>query len=139
MSYRHQIRVRYGECDMQGVVYFANYLIYADDAMETWLRDSSPDGDYRNFGWEMMAVRAAVEWHSSVSIGHVVDIDVGVVRYGTKSYDLGSVITYDGCPVFSSRVTYVSVEPGSLAPIETPDSVKAIFGEVVEMDLPPTS
>ena len=136
MTYRHQLRVRYSECDVQGVVYFANYLMYADDAMEVWLRSESPEGDYRNFGWEMMAVRAAVEWQSSVSIGDLVDIDVGVVRYGTKSYDLGSVLTCEGRPVFSARVTYVSVEPGSLKPIETPDAVKAIFGGVVELNVP---
>ena len=34
MSFRHSIRVRYGECDMQGVVFNAHYLAYVDDALE---------------------------------------------------------------------------------------------------------
>jgi len=28
MSYRHTVRVRYGECDMQSVVFNAHYLAY---------------------------------------------------------------------------------------------------------------
>ena len=38
MAYRHALRVRYGECDMQQVVFNANYLAYIDDAIDTWMR-----------------------------------------------------------------------------------------------------
>ena len=47
MPYHHQLRVRYGECDQQGVVYFANYMIYIDEATEIWVRSVSPNGNYR--------------------------------------------------------------------------------------------
>ena len=33
------VRVRYGECDMQQVVFNANYLAYVDDAIDTWMRE----------------------------------------------------------------------------------------------------
>jgi len=65
MSYQHEIRVRYGECDQQGVVFNANYMAYMDDATEVWTRGLAPNGDYRELGWEWMVVRAAVEWQSS--------------------------------------------------------------------------
>jgi acyl-CoA thioesterase FadM len=32
VTYRHTIRVRYGECDMQRVVFNAHYFAYCDDA-----------------------------------------------------------------------------------------------------------
>lgn len=34
----HRVRVRYGDCDMQGVVFNANYVAYVDDAMDMWLQ-----------------------------------------------------------------------------------------------------
>ena len=35
--FRHRIRVRFNECDGQGVVFYANYLMYFDVAMtELW-------------------------------------------------------------------------------------------------------
>jgi len=30
MSFVHELRVRYGECDPQGIVFNANYLLYFD-------------------------------------------------------------------------------------------------------------
>ena len=34
--YVHHIRVRYGEVDMQRVVFNSHYLAYCDDAVESW-------------------------------------------------------------------------------------------------------
>ena len=35
--FRHRMRVRFNECDPQGVVFYANYLVYFDVAMtELW-------------------------------------------------------------------------------------------------------
>ena len=68
MPFRHQVRVRYGECDQQGVVFNANYMAYLDDATEVWVRSFSPNGDYRELGWEWMVVRATIEWSSSERI-----------------------------------------------------------------------
>ena len=39
MSYTHQIRIRYVDCDMQGVVYNAHYLTFIDDAFDCWMRE----------------------------------------------------------------------------------------------------
>ena len=38
MSFRHDIRIRYGEVDMQGVVFNAHYLAYVDHCIDRWLR-----------------------------------------------------------------------------------------------------
>ena len=38
MRYVERIRVRYNECDMQNVVFNANYWMYADDAVAQWMR-----------------------------------------------------------------------------------------------------
>ena len=35
--FSHRLRVRFNECDPQGVVFYANYLMYVDVAMtEFW-------------------------------------------------------------------------------------------------------
>ena len=34
--FTHNLRVRYSECDAQGVVFNANYLAYVDDAVDRW-------------------------------------------------------------------------------------------------------
>src|SRR4029079_4289984 len=55
MSYRHTVRVRYGECDMQSVVFNAHYLPYCDDAIDTWFRSVlAADGGMEHLGFDFM-------------------------------------------------------------------------------------
>jgi len=37
-GYTHHVRIRYGEVDMQRVVFNAHYLAYCDDAADLWFR-----------------------------------------------------------------------------------------------------
>ncbi len=38
--FRHRMRVRFNECDPQGVVFYANYLMYFDVAMTEFWREA---------------------------------------------------------------------------------------------------
>jgi acyl-CoA thioesterase FadM len=40
MTYVHSYRVRYGDCDMQRVVWNPNYFGFCDDAVDVWVRDA---------------------------------------------------------------------------------------------------
>lgn len=129
-AFRHRIAVRYGEVDLQGVVFNAHYLAYMDDAMERWLR-GLPAREALH--WDMMLKRCTIEWDGSVGAGDLLDIDVAIARWGGKSWDLGYVGTCQGRPVFRALVVYVSVRLGSLEPIETPAEIRAFLGEPVDL------
>jgi acyl-CoA thioester hydrolase len=136
MSYRHQIRVRYGECDQQGVVFNAHYMAYMDDATEVWTRGLCPTGDYRELGWEWMVVRSVIDWQSSARNGDVLDIDIAVVRWGRSSFDFGLIGSVEGRAVFKGRTVCVSVQPVTLAKMDTPEHVRAMFGTTSDWDIP---
>ena len=43
--FSHRLRVRYGECDPQGIVFNANYMLYVDVVFtELWRRPSPVAG-----------------------------------------------------------------------------------------------
>lgn len=135
MSFHHQIRVRYGECDQQGVVFNANYMAYMDDATEVWLRAlSSPDDIHDQ--WEWMLVRATLEWQSSARSGDLLDIEVAVLRFGTTSFDFGFIGTIEGRPVFRGRSVCVTVDKDTLTKKPTPEHVRTLIGEPVDWDIP---
>ena len=136
MPYQHQLRVRYGECDQQGVVYFANYMIYIDEATEIWVRSVSPKGNYRELGWEWMIVRSAVEWKSSARDAEILKVDTAIVRYGTTSLDFGFIGKVEDRTIFTARLVCVSVKPATLEKMTTPDEVKAMLGDAVDWDVP---
>lgn len=136
MPFRHRIRIRYGECDQQGVAFNAHYMAYMDDAAEVWTRGLCPNGDYRELGWEWMVVRSVIEWQSSARNADLLDIDVGIVRWGKTSFDFGFLGTIAERAVFTGRTVCVSVAPVTLAKIATPDHVRTLLGTALPWDVP---
>ena len=58
--FRHRIRVRYSECDQQGVVFYPNYLAWFDIAMtELSGRGAIPTADMTSAGVDMVVAEAA--------------------------------------------------------------------------------
>lgn len=136
MSYRYQTRVRYGECDQQGVVFNANYMVYMDDASEQWISSLAPDGNFKSLDWDWMVVRSVLEWQGPAHFGETLTIEVGVVRYGNTSFDVGFVGTVAGRPVFTARTTCVSVTPVTLVKCPIPPHVREKLGPATEMAVP---
>jgi acyl-CoA thioester hydrolase len=67
----HRLRVRYGECDSQGVVFNANYLLYFDVAFtELWRERNDDELDIRvrvvSLGTTSMALELGVERHGEL-------------------------------------------------------------------------
>jgi acyl-CoA thioester hydrolase len=125
--YTHRIRVRYGEVDMQRVVFNAHYLAYCDDAVESWL--AAVGLNVFDIGWDFMLKKAVVEWSGAATVHDVIDIAVFVRRYGTTSFDVGFVGSVGERPVFDCTITYVGVRAGTRETMPLPESVQAALGE----------
>jgi acyl-CoA thioester hydrolase len=124
--YRHEIRIRYGEVDMQRVVFNANYLAYCDDAADTWFRAlGMGDGDGT---WDVMVKRADITWHGGATNGETLAIDLRVARWGTSSFDVELDGHVGDRPVFTAVITYVAVQMGTTVPVPVPDAFRAAAG-----------
>jgi acyl-CoA thioester hydrolase len=123
VAYRHDVRIRYGECDMQRVVYNANYLVYIDDATDTWMRSAL--GDFEARGFDFMVKRIAIEWSSPARFGDALTLELEVGRWGGASYDVEVRGHVGERPVFEATLVYISTVPGEAKPAPVPDWVKA--------------
>ena len=123
----HHIRVRYGEVDMQQVVFNAHYLAYCDDAVEAWLEALGVV--VLDHGWDFMLKKAVIEWEGTATVHEVIDIEVGVDRWGTTSFDVGYTGRVGPRPVFHCVVTYVGVEAGTRATMPIPAHLRARLGD----------
>jgi acyl-CoA thioester hydrolase len=121
--HRHDIRVRYGEVDIQGVVFNAHYLAYCDDASDTWFRSLA--WKPAEHGWDVVVKRVVLEWQGPAGLGEVISIAVEVVRWGTTSFDGGFTGAVADRPVFTATITYVGVDYGTQQPTSVPDSFRA--------------
>jgi acyl-CoA thioester hydrolase len=125
MAFRHELRVRYAECDMQRVVFNAHYLAYVDDAMSAWLRHAG--WAYDGLGWDFMTRHADVEWVGSATYGDVVAVDCEVERWGTTSFTVRYRVGVVGGAeeVAVVRATYVGIDPETRTKSPVPEAFRA--------------
>lgn len=124
--HRQAIPIRYHECDMQQVVFNAHYLMYCDLAMTGWMAANGQS--VSQIDW--MLVKVGIEWQSSATFGDVLDVDVGVARWGTKSFDAAFRGTVGDRSVFTATITYVCVAPGTTDSMRIPDDLRERLGTV---------
>ena len=119
MSYTHQIRVRYVDCDMQGVVYNAHYLTFIDDAFDCWMRELAWDFE-KELEAEIMLKSANITWHKPVRFGDDLVIKSQVTRWGNSSFDISTdgFVLSEHC--FEASISYVCVDHINYRLIESP-------------------
>jgi acyl-CoA thioester hydrolase len=81
------IRVRYAECDAQGVVFNARYADYADLASTEYLR--SLLGSYQVLleqGLDIQVVNLTIGWRSSAKFDDVIRLETVTTKVGNSSY-----------------------------------------------------
>lgn len=133
MPYQQRIRVRYGECDMQKVVFNANYFVYCDDVVDSWTRIALADElkaggsstDLHAIGFDFMLKNTNLTWHAPVRFGETIDMTASVSRWGNSSFDVTIDGSVDGESRFGAVITYVSIDPVSQRPARVPDVVRA--------------
>lgn len=126
----HRIRVRYAEIDGQGVVFNAHWLTYFDDTCTRFMESLGFGAGFWVHEFDVMLVKAEIEWQGPARFDEWIDIAVSPVRLGTKSFDLRYVATVAERACAVATITYCSIDPrsegkpGSAGGIEIPARVR---------------
>jgi acyl-CoA thioester hydrolase len=123
--FRHRLRVRYHECDPQGVVFNANYLAYFDMAITELWREAL--GGYQSMldaGLDIVVAEANVKYLAPLRFDEEFDLVVGVAEMGTTSIRTALRVEREGEAAAEGELRHVFVNPqsGEKAPI--PDDVR---------------
>jgi len=116
-------RIRYGECDQQGIVFNAHYMAYIDDAVDCWIRGLDADFE-ATLGWEVTVKRSEITWAGPARFGETLTLDLSVGRWGNTSFDVLTAGHVAGRPVIESVTTYVVVDHAEFRPIAVPDELR---------------
>jgi acyl-CoA thioester hydrolase len=125
-----EVRVRFGETDPYGVVYFASYLEYVKAALDEYLRSLglSPAEFYRspNGGWPIGEV--AVRYESPGRYDDLLSVMVWVAELGRSTVRFGFRIERmgEGVRLASGTVTCVAIGP-DWRPRPIPSDLAALF------------
>jgi acyl-CoA thioester hydrolase len=123
VGYVHHVRIRYGEVDMQRVVFNAHYLAYCDDAADLWFR--SLGAGLEEGSWDVMVKRATITWDGAARVHDDLAIALAVSRWGTSSFDVRFTGTVAGASVFEADLTYVAVRTGTTETVPVPEDFRA--------------
>ena len=124
MAFRHVHRVRYVECDMQGVMHNSQYLAIIDDAVDVWTHPVLAECVAAE--WDFMVKRVEMVWSGPAHHGDQLDLDLDVRRWGSSSFDVGVEVTVaTGAPCVSATLTYVGVDLEHRRPLAVPGFVRA--------------
>jgi acyl-CoA thioester hydrolase len=123
--FRHQLRVRYSECDPQGVVFNANYLSYFDLTMTELWRELGGYQDMVDAGVDMVVAEATIRYLAPMRFDDEFEVVARVTRLGDTSMTTELVVEQGGEPAAEGILRHVFIDTGGGAKAPIPDAIKA--------------
>ncbi len=108
------LRVRYGECDGQKVLFNARYGDYVDVAFTEFLRALGYAEDEHKALPEMQLVKQTTEWFAPSRNDELLQLSVVTTAIGNTSFTVRTEFRRDGDATLRARseTVYVHIEPG---------------------------
>ncbi|HSX71690.1 MAG TPA: thioesterase family protein [Pseudomonas sp.] len=125
--FRLLLRVRYGECDAQQVVFNARYGDYVDVAATEFYR--AVFGSYQSLleqNLDSQVVRMAIDWSAPARFDDVLQLEVSTLRLGNSSFALEVDIRRqtDQAAIARAEVTYVMVDAKAFSKTAIPEAIR---------------
>lgn len=125
-AFVHRLRVRYSECDQQGVVFNGHYLFYYDVALNELWRERV--GSYHEMvarGFDVVVAEATLRYRAAARFDELVDIAMTVKHLGTTSMVVRPEFRVGDRLVADGEIRHVFVDPASLVKKPMPDDIRA--------------
>jgi acyl-CoA thioester hydrolase len=125
VTFIHELRVRYGECDPQGIVFNANYLLYFDVAFTEYWRDRiGPWDEMAQFGVDAVVAEANVRFRAPARFDDALALAVTTEELGTTSMTTRVDVQRDGELLVEMRLRHVFVDRETWSKTEMPEAIR---------------
>ncbi len=122
----HELRVRYGECDPQSIVFNANYFLYFDVAFtELWREAIGPWEQMVERGVDAVVAEATARFRAPARFDDVLTLRCQVTRIGTTSMTTRIEVLRGEDLLVEGRLQHVCVDARTWKKTELPDWVRA--------------
>jgi acyl-CoA thioester hydrolase len=127
-AFTHRIRVRYAECDPQGVVFNANYYAYFDLLItELWREAIGSYDAMLQSGTDMAVVESRARFVTPARFDDELDLTARVARLGNTAMSTRIDITraHDGSAVTEGEIHHVFIDPTTYTKQPIPGFMRA--------------
>lgn len=124
--FRYYLRVRYGECDGQKVVFNARYGDYVDVAISEFIRAIGYGAEMVSAEVDFQLVKQTKEWRAPARYDDVLEAQVTVSRVGNTSFVIDCALRIAGheSVIFTCETVYVLVDHATLSKKAVPDDMR---------------
>ena len=124
-AFTMRLRVRYGECDPQGVVFNSNYFAYFDVVLtEAWREAIGPYGDMIEQGTDLVVAEASANFVGPARFDEMLDLEWRITRLGTTAMRTRIDISVEGRQVVQGQMRHVFIDPVTKAKKPMPDEIR---------------
>jgi acyl-CoA thioester hydrolase len=122
----HQLRVRYHECDAQGIVFNAHHFAFFDITLTELWREAFGSYDAMvESGTDVVVADAQATFHASPRFDDLLDVEMTIEKLGNTSMVTRFEEKRDGELLVTGRMVHVFVTPGPNTKQQIPDDVRA--------------
>jgi acyl-CoA thioester hydrolase len=126
MAFRHELRVRYGECDPQGIVFNANYLLYLDTAFtELWREQVGPWMEMTERGFDAVLADVRLAFKAPARFDDVLAVELRPDRLGRASIHTHATISRADELLLDAELRHVVVSTETWTSVEMPDWIRS--------------
>ncbi|MBI5653649.1 MAG: acyl-CoA thioesterase [Chloroflexi bacterium] len=122
-----QLRVRFAETDLQGHVFFGNYLIYFDEALTQYQHAIGVTfQDLLNAGVDMFYIRSECEYKSRAFFEDVLNVHARVGSIGNSSitFEFAAIKAHNDELVATGKIVAVIIDPQTKKPTRVPEAFR---------------
>jgi acyl-CoA thioester hydrolase len=125
--FRHRLRVRFHECDPQGIVFNAHFLAYADIAITELYREAfgSWQAIMDSDAIDMVVAEANVRYLAPLRFDEEVELVASVTRIGTTAVTTLIAVEREQTTVAEVTLRHVVVDAETRAKTPIPDALRA--------------
>lgn len=125
MPFRHRLRVRYVECDPQGVVHNVHYFTYFDIAVAEFHRETiGPYSEMVEAGADMVVAEARARYFAPAHFDEELDIQIEVAHLGETSLTMRLLVRRSDTALVEGELRYVFVDPRTKRKRSMPETVR---------------
>ena len=123
--FSHTLRVRYAECDPQGVVFNANYVAYFDLIItELWREALGRYQDLLDAGIDMVVAEVNVRYLGSAGFDDELEFSARLTRLGETAIGTRIDASTGGRPVVEGRMRHVFIDAPTKTKRAMPEHVR---------------
>jgi acyl-CoA thioester hydrolase len=125
-SHRFPVRVYYEDTDAAGIVYYANYLKFAERARTEWLRSAGAGyaATLREDGLAFAVRRCDIDYLRPARLDDLLEVETRLTGAAGATLDLDQVVRRAGAALVEMRVTLACLNAAG-RPVRLPAALRA--------------